>query len=403
MASVKTPTTQQIDVVYCTDENTNLWAKTCEWNECEESQMGLGNRSLIWTTKGKNATIFKPTLTMDYYGYPMVAFFQITTNSTGTYNSIVIARCWTLNCQSLIVHVVDTMVESTVQNSKLSPQYLFYNPAVVYMKANGSLEYIRCQDPSCTKRVWHNCLDDAVASTPVIVHPVNIESLAITSIITVQIWVICLWFSNRGSKKSDFISKYVTTPYLKTVKMTPKTRSWLRCWMVGAFFGSAFSTFCWVILALRYLLQLTEEFFPLLVPSLLGIFSWLLLRKARAGPQVNPKTFSLIGLWTVTILGIVYSLHRVLHLEFSDCCGVNLRYLKAGTMIGGIIGIVAGFFWVFLINSIRLALKNTKPECSNLLTASHRRWMAPQANRDWVKHVTPQCDKHLSQCLNQGQ
>merc|ERR550534_954804 len=172
--------------------------------------------------------------------------------------------------------------------------------------------------------------------------------------------------------------------------------------MVGAFSGSAFTTFCWVILALRYLLQLIEAFFPLLVPSLLGIFSWLLLRKARAGPWVDPKTFPLTGLWTITILGIVYSLHRVLHLEFSDCCGINILWLKAGTMIGGIFGIAVGFSWIFLIDSIRLALKNTKPECSNLLTASHRRWMAPQANRDWVKHVTPQCDKHVSQCRTQG-
>merc|ERR1719285_446384 len=156
-------TARQVFVIYTTDENTKLWAKYCKSSSCDETPMDFGNPTLLWSTKSKNATIVRPSVSLDYIQYPMVAFFEVITNSTGTYNSIVVARC-TINCETTIINMVESVSEPSIEDSQLASQFLFGDPAVVYMRTNRSLVYIRCQDWACRESAMLSSLDDAVSS-----------------------------------------------------------------------------------------------------------------------------------------------------------------------------------------------------------------------------------------------
>lgn len=291
--------------------------------------------------------------------------------------------------------------EPSVENSRLSPQFVFYDPAMVYARTNMSLEYVRCQDFICDKTAMHICLDDAVVQEAVTVQPVNLQSIVITSVVNLQLCLICLWLSNRWSKRSDFISKYVTTPYLSTVKMTPTTRSWLRILMAGSVFCALICVLSWVFYALEFIIQLTKLLFPLFIPPTLAVVSWLLLRKARAEKLSTSKSVLLIVLWMFAILGVIWSLHRLFVIEFPDCSQVTLAGLQTVIMVGGVVEIVSAFMWIFLVNSIRLALMNTKPECANLLGGYNGRWMAPQVNRNWVNNITIGSGRYEDYCSPQ--
>ena len=145
--------------------------------------MDFGDPILMLNLKGKNATILLPSVNIDILGYPMVTFFQVITNSTGTYNYIGLARCITLNCAFPIVDIVEALHEPSVVNSRLASHFVFWNPAVAYMRANHSLQYIRCQDSWCEKHVMRRSLDDAVMSKIVMMQSINLESFVISSII----------------------------------------------------------------------------------------------------------------------------------------------------------------------------------------------------------------------------
>jgi len=384
-AMIMTPTEQQVVVVYTTDESIKLYAKSCQSKNCNETPMNFGDRILMLSMKGENTTISQPTVNIDFLGYPMVTFFQVMTNSTGTYNYIGIARCATLNCELPIINIVEAPHEPSIVNSRLSSQFLFCNPAVVYMRTNHSLEYIRCQDCWCEKPAMRMLLDDAVASQRLMMQPINLESFVITSVIVLQLCLLCIWISNKESKRSDFISKYVTTPYLSTVKMTSKTRSWLRFLMSCSFF---FATFCigtWFVYASSFLVQLIELSYSILFPPVLGFITWLLMRKARGGRFVTIKTLVLTGLWVLSVFGVLWSLHHLWRMKFPDCSWVNEHSLKTVSLIGGIGQIMCTFLWIFILNNIRLALKSTKPECTNLLSSN--RWMGPHVQQDWLRNV----------------
>jgi len=373
---------RQVFVIYTTDENTNLWAKYCKSSSCDETPMDFGNPTLLYSTKRKNATIVRPSINLDYIQYPMVAFFEVKTNSTRTYNSIIIARC-TINCETAIVNMVESVREPSVEDSKLASQFLFGDPAVVYMRTNGSLEYIRCQDWECIEPAMLSSLDDAVSSPLIMVQPINKELFLIACIVGVQLCLFCIWLSEKHSKRSDFISKYVTTPYLSTVKMTPRSRSLLRFFMSGSFFFALLSIAACLVCAYRYLIQLSKLLCPLLIPPGLGFLTWMLMRKARGGRFVSIKTLLLTGLWVCSVVSVIYALDCLLRMEFSYCSQINQQSLKIVTAIGGIGEIVFSFMWIFLLNNIRLALKRTKPE--SLLGAN--RWMVPHVQQNWARNV----------------
>lgn len=311
----------------------------------------------------------------------MVTFFQVMTNSTGTYTSIGIARCATLNCETPIVNLVEEVHETSVENSRLASQFIFYDPAVVYMRSNHSLEYIRCQDWFCEKPAKHLSLDDAISLQMVKILPINLESFIITSVVGFQLCLFCIYLSNRNSRRSDFISKYVTTPYLSTVKMTSKTRSYLRFLMSGSFFFALVCVVSWIVCASEFLAQLSELFYPFLLPPVLGFVSWLLMRRARGGRYIPVKTLILTGLWVFSVFGVLWSMHYLLQMEFPDCSDVNHQSLKTVSAIGGVGEIIFTLLWIFFLNNIRLALKTTKPECTNLL--GNNRWMSPHVQQNW--------------------
>merc|ERR1719397_986909 len=144
-------------------------------------------------------------------------------------------------------------------------------------------------------------LDDAVSSPIIMVQPINKDLFLIACIVGVQLCLFCIWLSDKHSKRSDFISKYVTTPYLSTVKMTLRSRRLLRFFMSGSFFFALLSIAACLVFAYRYLIQLSKFFYPFLIHPGLGFFTWILMRKARGGRFVSIKTLVLIGLWVCSI------------------------------------------------------------------------------------------------------
>lgn len=354
------------------------------------------SKRLIWKTSGKNTTISKPKVTMDYTGFPMITFFQITQNSSGVYNSIGIARCRNVECSELYARIVSGLNETSVESSWLAPQFLFYDPAVVYTRTNHSLEYIRCQDYICHDQVMHVCLDDAQQSGDITIQQIKVESYIISSIVTFQLCVACLWLSNRGSKRADFISRYVTTPFLSVVRLTAKTRSWLRFLAFSSTFCAILCTIPWFIFSVGPTLAILDLIIPPIIPSILGLITWLLLRKAKAGKLAATKTIFLALLWALSTFAELWSMNRIIGIKLTDCSTINIVGLKTFNMLGGIGEILLAFMSIFLLNNIRLALRNTTPECAKLLGSggnSRRRWMAPRVNRNWVKTVTPMLEE----------
>jgi len=384
----------QIIMVYTSEDNTKLYSKSCLSDKCESTPMSFSEH-LIWKTLGENTTITKPSVAIDYTGWPMITFFQVTKNSSGIFNSIGIARCVSVECQNPIATIVVSLNETSVQSSWLAPQFLFYDPAVVYTRTNHSLEYIRCQDYICAKRAMHVCLDDAHQFVDIIVPRINLQSYIISSILIFQLCVAFFWLSVRGSKRADFISRYVTTPFLSVVLLTAKTRSWLRFIVFCSAFCAILCIVPWFIFAVGPIFKRQDLVIPPLIPAALGLLTWLLLRKARAGKLATTKTVILGMLWMVTTFAELWSLNRIIRMKLTSCSTVNIVGLKSFNIIGGVGEILLAFMSIFLLNSIRLALKNTSPECAKLLDSggtSRRRWNAPRVNQHWVKTVTP---RHL--------
>jgi hypothetical protein len=192
------------------------------------------------------------------------------------------------------------------------------------------------------------------------------ESFIITSIVILQLCLLCIYLSNRDSRRSNFIPKYVTTPYLSTVKMTPRTRSWLRFLMLASFFFTLLSIVSWLICACGFIINLVMLFYPIFFPPVLGFVTWMLMRKAKGGRYIAIKTLLLTGLWVCSVFGDLWSLHCLLQMKFPDCSTVNQQKLKTIMAIGGVGEIMLTFMWIFLLNNIRLALKSTKPESINI-------------------------------------
>jgi len=381
----------QIMMVYTSLDGTKLYAQSCSSNDCESTPM-VFSKHLIWETSRNNATLSKPALIMDYKGVAMVTFFEITKTTSGVQNSIRIARCRDIECSSSFMRMVALVNESSVKSSWLAPQYLFYDPAVVYTRTNHSLEYIRCQDAYCAKTPMHVCLDDAQPLADITITPIEWESYIISSIVALQLCLGCLWLSIRGSKRPDFISKYVTTPYLSVVKLSPMTRSWLRFNALSSTICGIFCIIPWFIFAVGPSSAMLDLLLPPILHTLLGLITWLLLRKARAGTLTATKTIFLSFLWATSTFAELWSMIRILGIRLTDCSTINITGLKILNIVGGVGDILIAFMSIFLLNSIRLVLKNTSPECVKLLDTggnSRRRWMAPRANQKWVKSVTP--------------
>jgi len=381
----------QIMMVYTSLDRTKLYAQSCSSKDCESTPMVFSKR-LIWETSRNNATLSKPAVIMDYKGFAMVTFFEITKTASEVQNSIRIARCRDLECSSPYLRMVALLNETSVKSLWLAPQYLFYDPAVVYTRANHSLEYIRCQDAYCAKTPMHVCLDDAQPLADIAITPIEWESYIISSIVTLQLCLACLWLSIRGSKRPDFISKYVTTPYLSVVRLSPMTRSWLRFHALSSTICCIFCIIPWFIFAVVPSSAILDLLLPPILPALLGLITWLLFRKARAGTLVATKTIFLSCLWAMSTFAELWSMIRIFGIRLTDCSTINITSVKILNIIGGVGDILIAFTSIFLLNNIRLALKNTSPECVKLLDSggnSRRRWMAPRANQNWVKAVTP--------------
>jgi len=236
----------------------------------------------------------------------------------------------------------------------------------------------------------HVCLDDAEPSVDMIIPELDVQSYIITSVVAFQICIACLWLSVRGSKRADFISGYVTTPFLSTVRLSPKTRRWLRFLAFCSVVSAIICILPWFIFSIGFRMIILFLTIPSLIPAILGLMTWFLLRKATAGKLVATKIFFLGLLWGISIFGELWSINRVIGIKLTDCSTINLHGLKIFCFIGGLGVIFLAFMSLFLLNSIRLALRNTTPECSNLLgSGSRRRWMAPRVNQNWVKNVTP--------------
>merc|ERR1719317_614051 len=144
----------------------------------------------------------------------MITFFHVVKNYTGTFNSIGIVRCISLQCRVPFVEIVAVAEEPSVENSWLTPHFLYYDPAVVYTRTNNSLEYLRCQDYICSNPVVHEFLDDALPFNEPIITQLKVQPYIITNVVAVQLFIVCVWLSSKGSKQADFISRYITTPFL---------------------------------------------------------------------------------------------------------------------------------------------------------------------------------------------